>query len=313
MKRLARFIHHLFIPSHRNNFRAKILHLDFLFVLVLTIFALSHVFGSLEESKVLGFAKDIRVDKLLELTNQARTSQGLPALKYSNQLQFAAQNKAQYMLAQNCWAHFCGSKTPWDFILASGYSYEVAGENLAKGFLFSDGVVEGWRNSSTHWANIIKPEYDEVGFAVMNGTLEGEETTLVVQMFGKRLAEAEPVEDKTDTKVAAVQDAPGLKPKPVEASGIESTKAATAEAPKKESAYSADSIATKAAKAISIDKIRFNWSTFTFGLLLFVLIIDLYVAHKRDLIRLTGKNIAHIIFVIALIIGLLIIKNGVIL
>lgn len=311
MNMLARFLHRLFVPSHRNNLRAKILHLDFLFVLILTVAALSSVFNSIEESEVLGIAKDIRIERLFELTNEARTSQGLPAFKYSNQLQFAAQNKGQYMLAQNCWAHFCGSKTPWDFILESGYSYEVAGENLAKGFLFSDGVVDGWRNSSTHWANIIKPEYDEVGFAVMNGTLENEETTLVVQMFGKRLAEAEPVEDDTENQIAETRGA--FEPKAVEASGLEAEKPATAEAPKNESAYGPDASATKAARTISLDKLKFNWSTFTFALLLVVLITDLYIAHKQDLIRLTGKNIAHIIFIVALIIGLLIIKNGVIL
>lgn len=310
---LARFLHRLFVPSHKNNFRAKILHLDFLFVLIITAAALSSVFGSLEKADVLGIAKDIRIERLFELTNEARTSQGLPALKYSNQLQFAAQNKGQYMLAQNCWAHFCGSKTPWDFILESGYSYEVAGENLAKGFLFSDGVVEGWRNSATHWANIIKPEYDEVGFAVMNGTLENEETTLVVQMFGKRLAEAEPVEDESENKVAETRGTQAFKPKAVEASGLEAEKPATAEAPKNENAYGPDASATKSAGGISLDKLKFNWSTFMFGLLLVVLITDLYIAHKRDLIRLTGKNIAHIIFIAALIIGLLIIKNGVIL
>ncbi len=307
------FLHHLFIPSHRNNFRAKLLHLDFLFVLVLTVVTISSVFGRLEESDVLGIAKDIRIDQLFQLTNEARTSQGLPPLKYSNQLQFAAQNKGQYMLSQNCWAHFCGSKSPWNFILDAGYSYEVAGENLAKGFLFSDGVVDGWRNSPTHWANIIKPEYDEVGFAVMNGTLENEETTLVVQMFGKRLAEADQIEETIDTQAARAQEVKGIGPKPVEASGLEADKPATSAAPKNESAYASDSSATKTAQLFSLGKLKFNWSTFTFGLLLFVLIIDLYIAHKRDLIRLTGKNIAHIIFIIALIIGLLIIRNGVIL
>ena len=277
------FLHHLFIPSHKNNFRAKILHLDFLFVLILTVVAISSSFSVLEKSDVLGIAKDIRIDQLFALTNEARTSQGLPALKYSNQLQFAAQNKGQYMLSQNCWAHFCGSKSPWNFILDAGYSYEVAGENLAKGFLFSDGVVEGWRNSPTHWANIVKPEYDEVGFAVMNGSLENEETTLVVQMFGKRLAESEPVEDVTDTQVADSQAVKGLGPKPVQASGLEADKPASAAAPKGENAYTIDSSATKAARTISLDKLKFNWSTLTFGILLFAVSYTHLDVYKRQL------------------------------
>ena len=61
---------------------------------------------------------------------------------------------------------------------------------------------------------------------------------------------------------------------------------------------------------ISLTKLQFNWSSIVFGVLLFVLFVDLLFAHKFNVTRLTGKNMAHIIFILAIIIGLLIIKNG---
>ena len=300
---LTSTLHHLFIPSHRNNFRAKLLHLDFLIVLIAAATLLSFGTGWLEKTEILGIAQDIRIEKLFQLTNEARQSQGLPPLHYSNQLAHAAENKAQHMITNNYWAHFGSGRSPWDFILASGYSYEVAGENLAKGFMFSEGVVDGWRNSSTHWANITKAEYDDVGFAVMNGALEGEETTLVVQMFGKRLAQEQPVEPKDEKQLADV----GLI-KPAQASGVESTAAASAVQPKGENDFVPATI--KNSWQISINTLAFSLSTALFGLLLVVLLVDLVMAHRFGIVRLTGKNIAHVIFIATLIIGLYFIKNG---
>ena len=38
--------------------------------------------------------------------------------------------------------------------------------------------------SPTHMENVMRKDYKDIGFAVVNGVLAGEETTLVVQMFG---------------------------------------------------------------------------------------------------------------------------------
>ncbi len=320
MRRIWNFIHHLSIPSHRNNFRAKALHPDFLVVVIgiVTVFSISTTV--LQSTGVLGFAQDIRVSRLLELTNQERTAQGLPALRYNDSLARAAENKAHHMFTHDYWSHFGGGKTPWDFILSSGYSYEVAGENLAKGFAFSEGVVEGWKNSPTHYANIVRPEYDEIGFAVQNGVLQGEETTLVVQMFGKQLSQAQPVQDDTATQVAQTEEEPQ---QPIaetqEATGIgteepaEAPAEAVAQAEESGQVAQAQSQPVVASSFISLESLKFNWTAVIIGLLLFVLFLDLYFAHKLDLVRLSGKNIAHIIFLSALVVGVLVVKNGVIL
>jgi hypothetical protein len=316
MKRIFKYFHHLSIPSHRNNYRAKALHIDFLVLLIAAATAFSLLTGWIESSNVLGFAQDIRIERLYDLTNEERVNQGMPALKYSNELALAAQNKAQHMFQHNYWAHFGGGKSPWDFILESGYSYEVAGENLAKGFMFSEGVLDGWKNSPTHYANIVRPEYDEVGFAVINGNLEGEETTLVVQMFGRRLAQVEPpVQDQQDTQVAQAQDEllEALAPEEVEAIGTITDDPASATAQPDPAALAKIQQPVVAGSIVSLDQVTFNWTFIVIGILMIILVTDLYFAHKLELIRLSGKNVAHIIFLITLIIGLLIIRNGVIL
>src|SRR3972149_9762200 len=106
------------------------------------------------------------------------------------------------MFQENYWSHYSpDGKTPWDVILGAGYKYEYAGENLAKNFLFSNGFVDAVMNSTTHRDNLLKKEYTEVGYAIVNGTLNGEQTTLVVQEFGKPMTSVSQAAEK-------VQNAP---------------------------------------------------------------------------------------------------------
>src|SRR3989339_942509 len=223
MQKIRQFLHNLFIPHENNNFRARSLHTDFLGLYLIFALVLSFSFKQIGLNNVLGFATDITVDKLFELTNQQRSQNGLSALSYNSKLAAAANQKAQDMFAKNYWAHYSPSgTTPWDFILNFGYQYEYAGENLAKNFLFSDGVVDAWMKSQTHRDNILKSEYAEVGYAIVNGTLNGEQTTLVVQMFGKP-ANAQIVNSPViNPQVEASEKSEAAKPQEIEVAPVES-------------------------------------------------------------------------------------------
>lgn len=134
---------------------------------------------------VLGVNSDITAARVLLETNQARMDQGLPGLQVSSQLSAAALNKGQDMLEQQYWSHLSpDDQQPWDFIRAAGYDYATAGENLARDFTNSTEMIQAWLNSPTHRANILSAQFEEVGMAVVQGKLDGVETTLVVQMFG---------------------------------------------------------------------------------------------------------------------------------
>ena len=135
--------------------------------------------------QVLGVATNVSSSDVFTLQNQQRVSNGLASLSYNSQLTAAAQAKARDMLAKDYWSHYAPDGTsPWDFITAAGYSYSTAGENLAKNFDTSTDVVQGWMNSAPHRANVLNSSFSDVGIAVMNGTLLGEQTTLVVTEYG---------------------------------------------------------------------------------------------------------------------------------
>jgi hypothetical protein len=134
---------------------------------------------------ILGYASDITVSEVLTRTNQEREKSGQEPLTLNGQLSQAALAKAQDMLAQGYWAHNTPEgKEPWAFIDSTGYRYQVAGENLARNFSHTDDMVSAWLTSPTHRANLLSDRYSETGIAVLQGEMDGVPTTLVVQMFG---------------------------------------------------------------------------------------------------------------------------------
>ena len=283
MEKIKTFIHRLFIPHEENNFRAKSLHTDFLTVYLVIAFLMMILFKQGNIHDVLGFATDISVDKLYQLTNEQRQKNNLPSLSLNSALSLAAQRKAENMFQENYWSHYSpDGKTPWDFILGAGYQYEYAGENLAKNFLFSNGVVDAWMNSVTHRDNLLKNEYTEVGYAIVNGILNGEQTTLVVQEFGKPITSVSQANEK-------VQNAPViLETKPiVVGEGVEQVLAQKAVKPK-----------------IKAFNFTFNLNVVFMAFLLLALILDFYYASKFNIIRIGGKNTAHFLFIIFILIGL---------
>ena len=111
---------------------------------------------------------------------------GLSELKHSHTLDLAAQKKAEDMLKKNYFAHTSpdGIK-PWHWFKEVKYNYTFAGENLAMNFVEAEDAMQAWMNSLTHRDNIVNKNYEDIGIAVAVGQLEGHQTTLVVQLFGK--------------------------------------------------------------------------------------------------------------------------------
>lgn len=179
---------HWFIPHRQTHEKAKLLSWHFLFIYFL-LFALLRVSFDLigiYRPGVLGTSSSITVEKIIEETNIERQKSGLSPLRANPALSQAAGEKAANMFAENYWAHYSPSgKDPWGFIKGAGYKFTHAGENLAKNFSVSEDVVVAWMNSPTHRENILNPNYQEIGIAVEDGVLQGQKTTLVVQMFGK--------------------------------------------------------------------------------------------------------------------------------
>lgn len=180
-------IHHWFIPHKQTHQKARLISWEGLLIYVLLFMFLQVGFSIVGYTKpgILGITSNIDQKKLIELTNAERSKKGLPPVSENTALDKAATLKAQNMFSENYWAHFAPSgKSPWDFILGSGYKFTYAGENLAKNFYESDDVVSAWMASPTHRDNLLNSKYQDIGIAVVDGVLNGQKTTLVVQMFG---------------------------------------------------------------------------------------------------------------------------------
>jgi len=302
---MRRFFHHFFFPHQSNNHRAKALHPDamLVYILALALFNLSFRYVHQACPSVLGYATDIRVSELLNLTNKERASLGLSQLHLNGKLSEAAAKKARDMFTQGYWSHTSPKgATPWEFIVSSGYEYSMAGENLAKNFSNSSGVVSAWMASKTHKDNIIKPGYHDVGFAIINGILDGEETTLVVQMFGTSEKE-DLVAQKTETvSLGMSTDTAGnflaeSLTQPTDASkNLVSSLTSVINTPK-----------------INIPTITRDIVFIFLGLLIGILIIDGFVVFKKRIVRVAGHNLAHIMFFTALCVALMLVKRGMLL
>lgn len=139
-------------------------------------------------NNVLAYATEMSRDGLLAGTNNARSANGLSPLLLDGQLNNSAQAKAQDMANKNYWAHVSPDGTqPWYFFDQAGYSYVRAGENLAYGFMTSQGVIDGWMNSATHRANMLG-NYNDVGFGIVNAPdyQSSGQQTIVVAHYGAK-------------------------------------------------------------------------------------------------------------------------------
>jgi uncharacterized protein YkwD len=117
----------------------------------------------------------------MSLVNTDRAQDGLPALQLNSTLNLAALAKASDMISNHYFAHTSPEGVqPWYWIKTLGYNYSYAGENLAIGYKSSSDLVSSWMSSPEHRANILSPKYSDMGLAV----IEGNNSTLVVQMFG---------------------------------------------------------------------------------------------------------------------------------
>ncbi|MES2630871.1 MAG: CAP domain-containing protein [Patescibacteria group bacterium] len=186
----AKVSHHakrILVPHKVNGYRPHLIRVHGLIaVLIVAILAqATYSLATAGNLQVLGRSSDIQTAELLSDTNDERAKYSLGQLTLNDKLSNAAFLKAQDMFKNNYWAHTSpAGVAPWKWFGDAGYNYSVAGENLAKNYPSADATVDAWMNSENHRANILNGEYVDVGFAVVDGTLEGRATTLVVAYYG---------------------------------------------------------------------------------------------------------------------------------
>ncbi len=183
-------IRHLFIPHKAKNKHKKAHLLSFNALAFYVVFFVFMQIGfsaiRVVQPGVLGTTSAITKQEIINLTNSDRQKNNAQPLKENEKLDQAAELKAKNMFEENYWAHVSPSgKDPWLWIQKAGYNYLFAGENLARSFSSSSQVESAWMASTMgHRENILNNRYQEIGVAVEDGVINGEKTTLVVQLFG---------------------------------------------------------------------------------------------------------------------------------
>lgn len=142
-------------------------------------------------------------------TNKHRTQNGLPAFRESQALNQAALKKVQDMAAQQYFEHVSPQgKDVADLAAEVGYEYVTVGENIAVGNTFTDEIVLiEWMNSPGHRANILKPEFTEVGVAAVPGIYQGIEVWYAAQEFGKPQTDCPAIDSQLKTLLDTTQSA----------------------------------------------------------------------------------------------------------
>jgi len=122
--------------------------------------------------------------QVIELTNQERAKQGLPALKADWQLSRVARYKSADMRDKGYFSHDSPTYgSPFQMMKSFNVQYTKAAENIAAGQTSAKAVVDAWMNSSGHRKNILDRELTYIGVGYAKGGSYGHYWT---QMFIKK-------------------------------------------------------------------------------------------------------------------------------
>jgi uncharacterized protein YkwD len=135
---------------------------------------------------------DATSNTIVSMVNQHRAANGLPALSYNPVLTFAAKLQSDQMAQQStvqglyeAMSHtLLGVALPTmgNRATYAGYEYSYLGENIAFGYGDATSVMNAWMSSSGHRANILEPNYTEIGVAMK---LNPDGVPYYTQVFGR--------------------------------------------------------------------------------------------------------------------------------
>jgi hypothetical protein len=104
---------------------------------------------------------------LFDDANRERTQRGLSPLKWDAQLAAAARQHASLMAQENTLSHqLAGEPEPTTRARQAGAKFSALAENVADGPSTAE-IHDGWMNSPPHQKNLLDPNLNSVGIAVV--------------------------------------------------------------------------------------------------------------------------------------------------
>jgi uncharacterized protein YkwD len=109
---------------------------------------------------------------LINLINEERVAQGLPAYGINGQLTRAARGHSQDMACNGYFSHTgLDGSTAASRVAAQGYSYSWVGENIfagSGGYNSPQSAFSYWMQSPAHYANLMHTNYTEIGIGYIH-------------------------------------------------------------------------------------------------------------------------------------------------
>ena len=146
-----------------------------------------------------GERDSITVESVLHSMNAQRLAEGLHPLVIDERLAAAASDRMRHMEEEAYWSHESpAGLTPFVWVRMRAYDFRKVGENLAAGFETSQVLMDSWMESPGHRANIISPDYEDCGIAIIDGSTRGPARgRSVVVLFGEKRVTVEAVVTRT--------------------------------------------------------------------------------------------------------------------
>ena len=120
------------------------------------------------------------------LGNLARRDNGVPPLRWNAEMTEAAR-WFSWDSVENRPDGYCGhqdtlGRSPWERVPLFGYQGWCGAENAFCGYVTPEQAIEGWMNSSGHRANLLNPDFQEIGLGYYRRASDGR--GYVTQDFG---------------------------------------------------------------------------------------------------------------------------------
>ncbi|KAA2212365.1 CAP domain-containing protein [Teichococcus oryzae] len=170
----------------------------------------------------------------LGLINDSRSKAGVKPLSFDGELLYSAGQHSDWMVAKDVFSHTgANGSSAGDRMKAAGYGATAWGENIAyiggsRAATLDESDVQqlhtNLMNSSGHRANLLNPNFTEVGIGLTQGDYKGRPAIFVTENFGRPNASeaAEPdslgavVPSPVPTPAPTPAPAPAPAPTPVE-------------------------------------------------------------------------------------------------
>ena len=122
-----------------------------------------------------GTDSQLRIElEVIQLVNVQREKAGLQPLRKNDQLMTVAKVKSQDMVDEHYFSHTSPVYgTPSELMNYHDVTYRRSGENIATGQRTAEIVVNAWMDSPGHRANILNPDFNQIGVGAVQGGLYG--------------------------------------------------------------------------------------------------------------------------------------------